>query len=61
MSICPFVLFWRESVYKQGGKAEGARERENLKQVPCSAQSLMWGSLSRPGVHDLSQNQESNA
>ena len=32
----------------------------NPKQVPCSARSLMQGSIPRPWDHDLSGNQESD-
>ena len=40
---------------------EWQRERENPKQAPHSAQSLMWGSISQPRDRDLSQNQDSDA
>ena len=33
------------------------QERENLKQAPCPAQSLMQGSIPQLWDHDLSQNQ----
>ena len=36
------------------------REGENLKQAPCSVQSLTWSSIPHPWDHDLSQNQESS-
>ena len=43
-----------------GREREGGREggREGIKQVPLSAQSLMWGSIPRPWDHDLNRNQE---
>ena len=38
-----------------GGKAEGEEgERENLKQTPRQAQSLMQGSIPQPQDHELS-------
>ena len=37
------------------------KDLEHLKQSPCPAQSLMRGSISGPGDHDLSQSQESDA
>ena len=41
---------------REGGR-QGEREieKENLKQAPCSVQSLMQGSIPRPWDHDLSQ------
>ena len=36
------------------------REIENLKQTSCSAQSPVWGSISRPWDHNLSWNQEAD-
>ena len=43
------------------GSGEGVRERENLKQSPCSAQSWKWGLIPGPWDHDLSRNQELDA
>ena len=40
---------------------EGGRGKENMKWTLCSVWSLIWGSISRPGDHDRSQNQESDA
>ena len=37
----------------EGGR-ERERERESLKQAPCSAQSLIQGSIPGPWDHDLS-------
>ena len=36
------------------GERERERQREDLKQVPWSAQSLTWGSVSQLWNHDLS-------
>ena len=51
------ILLFRERENQQGG---GQRERENLKQAPCAAQSPTQGSIPRPRDHDLSQNPESD-
>ena len=48
----------RESA-QTGEKAEG--ERENFKQAPCSARRPMHCLIPRPGDHDLSPSQESDA
>ena len=40
---------------------QGQRERENLEQAPCSAQSMMQGLIPWPWDHDLSRNQELDA
>ena len=44
-----------------GGEGQRERERENLKQVPRSAQSPTRGSILQQWDHDLSQNQELDA
>ena len=48
-----FMLRERGRVSGREGQRE-KRERENLKQAPRSAQSLMPGSMPRPWDHDLS-------
>ena len=62
-----FLLLARE-INKQGERmrerereTETETETENLKQVPCSAQSWVWGSIPQPWDHDLNRNQESDA
>ena len=47
-------------VCEPGGGAE-REERQNLKMVPCSAQSLTQGSIPQPWDQDLSWNQELDA
>ena len=56
--FCFCFFFERERKNEQGAGAE--EERENPKQAPYSGQSLMWGLISQPWDHDLSQNQESD-
>ena len=52
----------RERAQSKGERQrEREGERENLKQAPCSAQSLTWGSIPRSWDHDLSQDQDSDA
>jgi len=43
-----FNLFERENAHGAGGNSGRERERENLKQNPRRAQSLMQGSISSP-------------
>ena len=47
-----FYLRERDREHEQGRGAEG--EREDPKQAPYSAQSLMWGSIPQLWDHDLS-------
>ena len=56
-----FLIFERERERERERAGERGRDRENPKQTPCSAQSLMWGSILQPWDHDLNQNQESDA
>ena len=43
-----------------GAEGEGYEEVKNVQQVLCWVQSVVWGSVSRPWDHDLSQNQKLN-
>lgn len=45
----------------QAGARDREGERENSKQAPCLAQSLMWSSICQPWDHGLTQIQESGA
>ena len=49
-----FYFIYTERVHKWGREAEG--ERENFKQAPHSARSLIRGSIPRPWDHALSHN-----
>lgn len=49
----------REKKRKGGGVGGAEGGRENLKHTECPVQISMWVSISRPWVHDPSQNQES--
>ena len=53
-------MFERQRQSTGRGKGQ-SRGRENVKQAPCSGQSLTQDSISRPWDHDLSQNQELDA
>ena len=50
------LIYFREHERVRAGAAAGGMG-ENLKQRPHWAQSLMWGSISWPWDHNLSQNQ----
>ena len=50
-----FFSFLSERVHEQGRGAE----EQNLKQAPCSVQSLTQSLIPQPLDHDLSPNQES--
>ena len=57
---CDLWTFWNiflRERKKVWGSVGGQRERENPKQVPCSAQSPTWGPIPRPWDPDLRQNQ----
>ena len=47
-----FLPFYKESARTHTSGREG--QRENPKQVPCSAWSLMWDSIPQTWDHDLS-------
>ena len=60
--ICMYVcVYLRERVFVWVGEGQRKRERENLKQAPCSAQIPTWGLIPWPWDHELNCNQESNA
>ena len=48
----------RERERVQAGERRKGKEKENLKQAPCSVQSPTQGSIPQPRDHDLSKNQE---
>lgn len=57
-----FILFQRERERRHEQERGGAKgKRKNLEQAPCSVQSPMRGSISRPCDRDLSRKQESVA
>ena len=58
-----FYLFEREKKRERmhcGEARHRGREREREKQSPCSAGSLMWGSIPGPWDHDLNRRQMLN-
>ena len=58
LTLKKFISLRGEREYRWEGQAE--RERENLKQSPCWAQSPMRGSIPWPWDHNPSRNQESD-
>ena len=58
LSFFLFLSWERKSTNQRKGRE---KERENLKQAPHSARSLMQGLIPWPWDHDLVQNQESDA
>ena len=57
-----FILWGREKgrERERAGERGRRRGRETLKQPPCSARSLMRGSIPQPWDHDLNRNRESD-
>ena len=53
-------IYFRERERGSASWGRGEAEGGNLKQTPCWAQSLTWGSISWPWDHNLSRNQESD-
>ena len=53
-------LFEIENVRAHEWEGQREREKDNLKQIQCWAQSPAQGLISRPWDHNLSWNQESD-
>lgn len=58
MSVKDLFTLEKERAPAGGGEEGREGERVSLKQVLCSAQILMWSSISKPRDCDLGQNQE---
>ena len=58
---CHYHLQFLESEKGRGQEQMEKTQRENVKQVPCSAYSTTWDSIPQPWDRDLSRSQESDA